>query len=424
MNLTAVIKPIRYVTAKIGTGGGAGRGDHEVVTAEIAPDENVLPHYIDTLVGKYYKSYELPITFTTTGTALTDWKIYGNEDGLGDYTGADLYSGTLEQGRIYDDSGALDSSDTRIRTDGYFATLQAGTYRFDATKSSTADSAALRACLYAYDNNGNYIGYFPSDWSEFPFQVSLPAANYKMMISYTDNGTITPAHVSAVSCIPAGMDVPTITNGYSIPVTVRGKNLLENNCSSETYNGLTVTVNADKSITLSGTAERSGGIAIFDGSFYQGGLPSSIYQEFSNGSYILSGSPEGSAVGKYILSYRYTSAIGEVISQADRVPAQGVTLDNTGGAYKYLAVYIAVWKDTVLSGVTFKPMLRKSGTEGTYEAYFHNTVTLTVNHPLDAGESISRTSTGVNIPTSDTLTNVLSVDTAVQPDEVYLNFQT
>ena len=406
MNLTAVIKPIRYVTAKIGTGGGAGRGDHEVVTAEIAPDENVSPHYIDALVGKYYKTSELPIVFTTTGTTLTDWKIYGNEDGVGDYTGADLYSGTLEQGRIYDDSGGLDSSDTRIRSDGYFAALQAGTYRFNVTKSASAASAAMRACLYAYDNNGNYLGYYDSDWSEFPFQVSLPAANYKIMISYTDNGNILPAHVSDISCVPAGSDVPVITDGYSIPVTVKGDNVIVDNLASTTVNGITITRNNDGSVTFNGTATAATNFIISNNT-----QTVFDYYLIDRDLYYIDGSPEGAAVYKYIMSYRYINENGDPSSLA-RVPYGGAVLDNTNGDRNKIAPYITVWSGITCNQVTFFPSLRKM-----------NTVTFTVNHPLGESDYISNVSTGTNISTYSG-ENILSVDTAAQPSEVYLHFQT
>lgn len=417
MNLTAVIKPIRYVTAKIGTaGGGASHSDHEVIEAVSAIDDHVCGNTIDTIVGKYYKSDELPIVFTTTGTALTDWKIYGNEDGLGDYTGADLYSGTLEQGRIYDDSGALDSSDTRIRTDGYFAALQAGTYRFNVTKSASAASAAMRACVYAYDGSGNYIGYFPSDWAEFPFQVSLPAANYKMMISYTNNSNILPAHVSSVSCVPAGADVPTITDGYSIPVTVRGKNLFD----KSNYQIVRLYPKGD------GGANGRATSASVSWSIVMPCRP--------NTDYVFSMySPTGT-------SYRNRMNIGGYAVYPVNGTAATI-FDNTNardGDYMYNSfatdadtryLLIFLWSDSsyteqVVAEIIQNEQLQlEEGTERTaYEAYHHNTVSLLVNHPLDAGDSISRTSTGVNIPVSNTLTNVLSVDTAVQPDEVYLNF--
>ena len=406
MNLTAVIKPIRYVTAKIGTGGGAGRGDHEVVTAEIAPDENVSPHYIDALVGKYYKTSELPITFTTTGTALTDWKIYGNEDGLGDYTGADLYSGTLEQGRIYDNNGQLDISDTRIRSNGYFAALQAGTYRFNVTKSASASSAAMRACVYAYDDSDNYLGYYDSDWSAFPFQVSLPAANYKIMISYTDNSNILPSHVSSVSCVPAGSDVPTITDGYSIPVTVKGDNVIVDNLAPKTVNGITMTRNNDGSVTFNGTATAATNFFISNNAQTVGD-----YYLIDRDLYYIDGSPEGADVYKYIMSYRYINENDDPSSLA-RVPYGGGVLDNTNGDRNKIAPYITVWSGITCNQVTFFPSLRKM-----------NTVTFTVNHPLVESDYISNVSTGTNISTYSG-ENILSVDTAAQPSEVYLNFQT
>lgn len=61
----------------------------------------------------------------------------------------------------------------------------------------------------------------------------------------TQNGTPTPdAPVELVSAGASGV----------INTTVCGKNLLEHNVSNHTTNGITVTVNADKSITLVGTA--------------------------------------------------------------------------------------------------------------------------------------------------------------------------
>ena len=41
---------------------------------------------------------------------------------------------------------------------------------------------------------------------------------------------------------------------YRVPVTVEGKNLLENTATSQTINGVTLTVNGDGSVTCNGTA--------------------------------------------------------------------------------------------------------------------------------------------------------------------------
>ena len=211
---------------------------------------------------------------------------------------------------------------------------------------------------------------------------------------------------------------------YRGPLTVASKNLLDNNYQSETYGGLTITVNPDKSITVNGTATRSGAIVLFDSGFYTGGLPASVYQEIANGSYILSGSPEGSAVGSYILSYRYTPAIGEVTSQADRVSVDGVTLNNTTGTYKYLAVYIAVWQGATLDNVTFRPMLRRTDTTDEYEPYFYSRTELLRDAPLGAGEQLSFADTQQAVATTALCANTLTVDTQVQPAAVYIAYAT
>ena len=211
-------------------------------------------------------------------------------------------------------------------------------------------------------------------------------------------------------------DYDEATERYLIPVTVTGKNLLENNCFSMRYNGLTITVNADKSITVNGTATANSNICVYSGGHT---LVTAAYQVIENGTYLLSGAPEGQTEGTFMLSYRYDDAIGGTPSVLERVPVEGVTLDNTGGAYKYLAVYIAVWKDAVLDGVTFKPMLRKAGTADGYEKPYKHTVTLSLEEPLGAGDSVTLADTGVNIPTHNGL-NTLTVDTTVQPSLVMI----
>lgn len=134
-----------------------------------------------------------------------------------------------------------------------------------------------------------------------------------------------------------------------------GSNLLVNRFQSQNHNGLTVTVNADKSVTINGTAASTTTIALYDGSY---GLYPSAYQPIQNGIYILSGSPHDAEVGKYSLSYRYISVRGTP-SQLGRVPVNGVTLDNTDGKYSFLAVYIAVWEGVTVNNVTFRPVLER-----------------------------------------------------------------
>lgn len=193
------------------------------------------------------------------------------------------------------------------------------------------------------------------------------------------------------------------TRKYDIPVTVTSDNLLESNCQSETYNGLTVTVNADKSITVNGTATATTTFAIHNGSH----TPTTTAQEIENGTYYLSGVPEGGETGTYTMSYRYTPASGGS-SQVGRIPVEGIVLDNTSGTYRYLSVYIAVWQGVTVNSVTFLPSLQKV-----------NTVTLSANAPMGLDDVLSLADTGVDIPTYNGM-NTLTFGTTVQPKKVCL----
>ena len=215
-------------------------------------------------------------------------------------------------------------------------------------------------------------------------------------------------------------DYDAVLQKYKIPVTVSGKNILENHYQNEEYNGLTITVNSDKSITLNGTASAACTIAIFNNSHT---LVTAAYQIIDNGTYILTGAPESQSDGTYMLSYRYDDAIGGAPSVLGRVTPEGVEIDNTNGAYRYLAVYIAVWSGAVLDHVTFRPMLRRSDLPESYEPHRDNlTVTLLTDVPLFDGDSLTMAQAGTALATNIG-TNILTVDTDVQPDVIRIVYE-
>lgn len=211
-------------------------------------------------------------------------------------------------------------------------------------------------------------------------------------------------------------DYDAVTGKYNIPVTIRSKNLLEIGCESEVYNGMNITVNADKSITITGTATATSVISLKTSTHQTVGN----YQRIDNGVYFISGSPQGSDNNGYILSYRYDpDGDGSTPSVKARVPVEGAVLDNSSGAYQYLSLYIAVQQGTVLDQVTFYPMLRRQGTEEGYEKPFCHRVTLTAEAPLYLGESLSLSQTGTALFAEEGK-NYLTVDTHYQPANIYL----
>ena len=205
---------------------------------------------------------------------------------------------------------------------------------------------------------------------------------------------------------------------YLIPITVKGKNVLINRLTNQTYNGLTLTVNNDKSITVNGTASATTTFYICDGSHR---VSNAILQEIDNGSYLISGAPEGAEENNFVLSYLYKKTL-TTTSQTVRVPAgEEVVIDNSSGDYHFFAVSFTVWSGITVNDVTFRPMLRAAGTTSDYEQQFENTVTISLDSPLGVGDCAALESTGVSVPLNIG-TNNLTAGTTVQPI-IYIKYQ-
>ena len=132
------------------------------------------------------------------------------------------------------------------------------------------------------------------------------------------------------------------------------RNIIINNVTGRIINGLTITANNDGTITVTGTATANTNLFIVNNALT---VSNNSYQELSKGVYIISGSPVGSVESKFIMSLRYgTTAAGTAIK---RIPAQTkVTIDNSNGAYKFIAPYISVWNGQTINA-TFTPTLIK-----------------------------------------------------------------
>lgn len=139
--------------------------------------------------------------------------------------------------------------------------------------------------------------------------------------------------------------------GKSTQVSTTGKNLLNNELYSMTANGISITVNTDKSFVVNGTAT--------DGVFL------TLHTDFNPGAgdYILSGCPSSGGSGKYILYM--TDDSGFYVQDAG---TGGTTFTHPGDIAP--EVRVAIYKGTTLYGVRFEPMIRRASiTDSTYEFY-------------------------------------------------------
>ena len=152
---------------------------------------------------------------------------------------------------------------------------------------------------------------------------------------------------------------------YKVPVTVEGKNLLQNTATSQTTNGVTSIVNSDGSITCNGTATAITTFTINIG-------------EIPNGIYIVSGCPNNGAYNTYRIDIR-TSGNTTLKYNSEYVvdTGNGHLFDSTDAH----SAVIRIENGYTCNNLTFYPMIRKADIEDdTYEPY-HAPVTTPIYLP-------------------------------------------
>lgn len=150
-------------------------------------------------------------------------------------------------------------------------------------------------------------------------------------------------------------EIAAVANQAAINCAALGlqrKNLLKNTATTATKNGVTFTVNADGSVTATGTATANTNFDI-------------AKKELSAGAkYTLSGCPSGGTENTYNLYALYTANWAGI---GGRDNGDGFTFTAKEGE---LVFRIYVTSGTVINNVTFSPMLRYADiSDATFEQY-------------------------------------------------------
>lgn len=128
--------------------------------------------------------------------------------------------------------------------------------------------------------------------------------------------------------------------------TTSGKNLLEVVATSQTLNGITFTINEDKTITANGTA--NGNSILILNSF-----------DFQNGeTYILNGCPQNGGINSYKLDAFGQTGLSDDIGN-------GIDI-NIGGQRN---IRIVIFDGNSVNNLVFKPMIIKGSQATEYEPY-------------------------------------------------------
>lgn len=125
-----------------------------------------------------------------------------------------------------------------------------------------------------------------------------------------------------------------------------GKNLLNNTATSQTINGITYTINEDKSITANGTATAHSVLNIYNTSLV-----------LQPGTYMFSGCPKNGSWGTYSMGYGTYNDSGN-----------GAII-NTNEVFSGVP-YIRIASGTTVNNLVFKPMIEKGSQVTSYSPYF------------------------------------------------------
>lgn len=328
--------------------------------------------------------------------------------------GKNLCNNIWEQGNIRADNGQKEESNIMICSD-YFPVEYDKTYSISRTTSEGYNN------VRGYDASKNYIGsgttvcsvtnpFVNSDAKTGIFKITNSLVAFVRFNHYTNNLNmkymIVEGDYTAETMPPYEPYHAPVTTPIYLPEPIKmvgdeaeyidyaeqkmhrvRKNLLPNNATSQTINGVTFTVNGDGSVTCNGTST-SQYFSLFR-------IPCYLVA----GNYTISGCPVGGDTRKYRADIRVSPNGNMVGGDADIGAGATIPIDESGW-YDYT---IHIQGGYTVDDLTFKPMIRKADIEdGTYEPYIENT-------DLD-----------VTLPALPTIkgSNTMSIDTEVQPSRM------
>lgn len=371
------------------------------------------PQMVRALKDLFYEEVEgvPPITFQGIGENLLDYRIDGASGGAGERT-KNLLNNTLNTQTksgvtftVNENKSVTCNGKNQNENQALFVTIGDYSATNDIILSGGVSGGNLSSyILRAYTLTDNPVVYYNEGDG-----VTLPAGNdYRIQIRIAGGYTCNNLTFYPMIRLATIEDNSYEPYGYKAPVKIEGKNLVQNICTSRTSTtGLTITVNSDKSVIVDGTTNdgKTTGIALGGNTV------------LGKGTFILSGCPEGGS-GE---TYRLVCIINDGGTQKNVIDygdGDSVTLTSDDATIINNGFYLAVKS---CDNKTFYPMIRRAEiADGTYEPYIEPTTTnIYLDEPILENESISLSDTNTNIPTIRG-TNVLTVDTTVQPSNVYI----
>ena len=236
-------------------------------------------------------------------------------------------------------------------------------------KPNTSYNANLSSNYYIgnmvyYKKDKSFLETQSSSWASTKSLTTPSNAYYvSFAMKRTDDGAMTQSELEALHLqLESGTATtyePYIGNSY--PIYLGVENLLENNQTTQTINGVTFTVNEDKSVTLNGTSTATTDL------YLVGGASQYIDLGLTTGTYNLNGCVGGS--GTTYMLYVVQNRSGSLYYYQS-VASEGLNISvQTGDTFR---IFIRVMSGQTLNNVTIKPQLEKGSMAHTYTPYGEN----------------------------------------------------
>lgn len=296
---------------------------------------------------------------TLNGTATGDFVFTNVGEFL--YKAGKSYSGTF----IYSSGSCSDygagiylanspTSNINIGGGASFRTNQSRTFNI------TSKTEDLQEYFYVK-------GYIESVYTNYKVKVQIvegTTADY----DYEPYGVMpSPDYPSEIESVGTYFSFDEETGKYGIEVKNTGKNLLENRGVSNTSNGITFTVNDDKTILVNGNNDGTANSSFIINNY-----------SLKAGTYILNGCPSGGSSTTYRLAIQKTSG-WSILGLDTGSGSKQFTIDEATN----VQVAIFIQKGQTISNLLFKPMIRLSSIiDDTYEPYKSVSSLFVLDQPL------------------------------------------
>lgn len=350
----------------------------------------------------------LPLSFEANGNNLLNYRIDGASGGVGDRT-INIFDGLIEQG-TFTETGLNTNSTTRLRSTNY-APVNANTI-YTLSLKSASDNIVMSVSFYSInDYVTSRLSY--TNWAttkQLTFTTPNNCKYIRIIMRYSNNEIINSSDVYDVQINEGSEALLYEPHGYKVPVVISGKNLFDElqvpdkSASTEAsnyqifkqngkliVNGITTSSQVDTEIS------KENGVNNQALDFINNNAGNYIFTSSVPGRIMIRYKQNGSDVVRYTFNeYNSTNKI------ADRI------VFRLQQNYQY---------DNETMNIMFK--LNKIQSTN-YEPYHEpTTTTIYLDEPIEENESISLSDTNTNIPTIDG-TNVLTINTTVQPSNVYI----